>query len=263
MKIFLPILVIGFAIIFSSCQQKNSPAKQISRLNQSDTFYYEFPKRNGKFDSLLHKRQQRFEKEVGLVSLENGFDSIQIRIFYGGSFNGERLVILTNSNKKWSAEISKFIDKINPGFEDSVNADYSKRYSLSRETENKIPKSGWDKFIKIFFKFSILSLPDEESINSFLEESPTDGVGVFIEVATKNAYRAYKLGHPDYFYDKYVEMRTISEILKLVDEEFGLNKLWDYTREEHHEKTADTIRKIKMQEIQLQEIKPEKKKKKK
>ena len=252
---------------FFLLQAGGSPAKQIRELNQSDTFYFELPKREGKFDSSLYQNIQKYTKELSLTSLERGFDSIQIRVSYGGPMTGERLVILTNKENKWSAEISKIITEVNPGFEDSINVDSWEKYSLIRTIDYKTPKSGWDKFIKNLFNLNILSLPDEENIANFKKESPTDGVGVFVEVSTKKAYRGYGYSDPDYYlYElkyEFAELKQISQILKLVDEEFDLEKLWDYTNEEHHENTPDTIRKVKMQEIQLEDVKPEKKKRKK
>jgi hypothetical protein len=58
-------------------------------------------------------------------------------------------------------------------------------------------------------------------------------------------------------------VKNISSILKLIDKEFSLKQLWDYTNEIILPHVPDSIRKVKIQEIQLQEVKPEKKNKKK
>lgn len=45
------------------------------------------------------------ENKLGLQSLENGFDSLQIRIWYGYAFNDtSQLAIFKNSNGNWKGD---------------------------------------------------------------------------------------------------------------------------------------------------------------
>ena len=258
MKNFLPILTICCFII-TSCQQGDTSAKQISQLNNSDIFLHEFPQKRGLFDSSLYNYIVNREKELNLTSLDKGFDSIQIRISYGGSFVGERLVILSNKDNKWTAEVSKIITSVNRGFEDSLNADFWDQYSLTRTIHYKMPKSGWSKFIKKLFNLNILTLPDEANIKDFSRMAATDGSGILVEVATKNIYRAYTYGEMDSYNQNHSEMMNISQILKFVDEELGLDKLWDYTMETPS--VNEPSKPIKFQEMTIQEVAPIKKKK--
>lgn len=267
MKILFLISAIGSSILFNSCKQENHPAKEVAQLNTSDTFYFEFPKRRGVFDSSFYHNNLLFEKALGLQSIEKGFDSIQIRLVYGGAMVGERLVVLINRDNKWRAEISKIITDYNPNFkgdeEDRANADFWDAYSLTRTIEHKTPKSGWDKFIKKLFKHDILTLPD---IQTFADYSPglvTDGVGVTVAIATNNVYRLYTYQDTEFYIEKHPEAESINRILELIDNEFALENMWNYSAKEKDSNSPYTIKKVKMQEVKLQDIKPEKKKKKK
>jgi len=244
----------------------------VAQLNQSDSFVFDFPKRNGVIDSFQFKSKTRFQKHVGIQPLDKGFDSIQIRLWYGGSFTGERLVVLSNSNKGWKAEVSKFSTDYNPNFKgdetERAIADFLEGYFITRTTENKVPKSGWDNLISKLFKLNILTLPDESKVAGINPGAVTDGWGVTVEIATKKVYRYYGYGNPDYFYRKAEEARNINHILVLIDKEFGLKNVGSYIDEMPDDERwetvrADSNRNIKIQELKLQEIKPIKKKKKK
>lgn len=238
----------------------------VAQLNQSDIFIFDFPKRNGVFDSIEFYRKNRFDKQLGLQPLDKGFDSIQIRLWYGGSFTGERLIVLSNSNKSWKAEVSKLTTEYNPNFKgdetERANVDFLEGYLVTRKTEKKVPKSGWDKFIRKLFNLNILTLPDEGKVTGIHPGSVTDGWGVIVEIATKKIYRYYGYNNPDYFYRKVEEARNINHILVLVDEEFELEQVGDYIDELPDEDqwkvvAVDSFNKVKTQKIQLQDIKPE------
>ena len=227
MKKYLFFLGISYLIILISCKEKDRSAQIVAELNPTDTFLFEFPYRKGAFDSALYKQMNYYDSALGLISLEKGFDSIQIRLWYGGSFTGQRIVVLSNQNNNWTAEISSIRDTINPNYRYSFE-NYWEQYLPTRKVEYRKPQSGWNKFISDLLKLNILTLPDQNNIKDFDEFSVTDGDGISIEIALKNVYRFYGYSNPD-MYPQYEETKNIGEILNLIDEEFGLQKLWDYT----------------------------------
>jgi len=254
-------------MISFSCKQINDDAatpneyaaKFIRQLNTSDTFLFVVPKRTRETDSTFFFRGMRsIEKYFGLTPIDKGFDSIHIRIRYGGAMVGDRLVMFSHNGKEWSAEISKITTKEKKEYEDSENVDFQKKYYLTRTIDYKTPKSGWNNFITKLFKLGILSLPNQEDIEGFEEQSANDGVGVSIEVATKNLYRLYGYKDPDSYLDKHWQMRNISEILELIDAEFRLVKMWDYMDETLPDTTPQKPLQIK--EMEIQDVKPLKKK---
>jgi hypothetical protein len=261
-KSFFDLAVI-FLFVLISCKEKDKSAQIVAQLNPTDTFLFEFPNRKGVFDSTLYKQINYYDSSLGFESLEKGFDSIQIRLWYGGSFTGERIVILSNKNNKWASEISKISYSTNPEYKRKSFDNYWEQSIPLRNIEYRTPKSGWNKFISQLLKLNILTLPQENNIKDFQKISTTDGDGVSVEVALKNVYRYYSYSNPD-MYPQYEEMKNVSHILNLIDEEFRLEKLWDYTNQEVPTvvPTVDTT-KVKIQEMTIQEVKPVKKKKRK
>jgi hypothetical protein len=244
MKILLLISLIGYSALFTSCKDENNPARRITELNTADTFLFEFPKRDRIGDSFWYMRKASFEKSLGLQSLEKGFDSIQIRLWYEDFSTGRRLIILSNSNKGWKAEVSTINTDDNPNFKgdeiNRANPDFLEEYIVTRTIESKMPKSGWDKFIKKLFNLNILTLPDEGKVTAIDQGSGTDGWSITVEIATKKVYRYYNYSNPDYFYRQAEEARNINHILVFVDEEFGLEPFGEYI----DKKPAEVQRKI-------------------
>jgi len=255
------LVIISF--LFLSCNQKDDSAepneyaaKFITELNTSDTFRYEFPKnRDGLFDSSLYKHHLFDIAALNLKSLEKGFDSIQIRIFYGGSFVGHRLVIFKCINDTWGGEISEITYDNNPAF-DEESKDYYKQFLPNRTIEYKKPKSGWNKFVQKLFSYNLLTIPDELSIDGFTNDSSSDRNGILIEIATKNVYRAYTSQEMDIINKVFPEIQNVSRILKLIDDEFSLKYLWDYTNDIPPDTTTSPP--IKTNELKLKDIESEK-----
>ncbi len=269
MKSLLLILVLFLPVIFISCKQDKSAAKQIEELNKSDTFLIDNQKpkyiiSGSEQDSLHIIRFNYYEKSLGLRSLKNGFDSIQLRIDYGCVMDETRIVSLINNNNQWKAEISYLRVSLNPNFNQESNRNYWEKYDYWRLVEYKDPISGWEKFIEKLFGLDVLKLSTYDRLPGIDTNyyAPTDGCGVGIEIATKNVYRRYNYDNPDDYADKYNEARRIISILKLLNYEFGIKDWPDHI--ERPERENDTIdRPIKIQEIELQEVLPEKKKPKK
>lgn len=261
MKTLFSITVI---IFFLSCHNRNNPLQTLTRLNTSDTFHYDFPKVNRELDSLRYNQKRFLERGLGLESLEKGFDSIQIRIQYGGPMIGDRLVILSNKDNKWNAEISKLGSRPNPDYKGEAMTNYWEGFIPTRTIEIKTPKSGWEQFISELFKLKILSIEDESKIEGYKFGVVNDGCGVIIEIATKNVYRWYEMEQPDYFYYDLWQAKNLSRILRLVDEEFQLEPLWSYIPDKDAYKISDTTNTAHpiIREVELQDIKPDSAKRK-
>lgn len=260
MRISIYLLSISLSLI--SCHSDINPAEQVRQLNLSDTFRFDFRKKNGQLDSALYRERLRFDSLLELSNLFDGFDSVQIRLHYGGAMTGERLVKLYCTGGKWQAEVSKLRIEFNKGYEDSVNVRFEKRFHYEKTTTFCNPVSGWDKFIRDIFSLGVLTLPEQEDIHEINPGAYADGVGVSVEVATKNVYRLYGYGEPyQDMYKKYWQEKNMAGILKLVDKEFGQPQLWDYTHDMQHE-YKETMP-VKTSEIPLDDIQPAKKKRSK
>ena len=95
-------------ILLISCKGKDDSTtpnpyatKILAQLNPADTFLYEIPEHKTSWDSIYSQIQKRNLKYLKLESLEKGFDSVQIRIWYDCINMPHFLVILKNFNGKW------------------------------------------------------------------------------------------------------------------------------------------------------------------
>jgi len=220
----IALFVVG-CLVFNACNLADSNAEKVRQLNPSAKFIKDIPKER------ITESLRTSEKDFGLDSLDNGFDSIQIRIWYGCALLGERLVMLTHSHGKWEAKIS-----------DSTYYD-----SIPRVLRVVEPCSSWEKFIKSLFDLEILSLP---AIDEFGTETFADGCGAAIEIATKKVYRVYVYSQPDFYEKKHWQAKNMISILRLINTEFGIKNWWPSEDKIKKEKPYPLI----IRDIELEEI---------
>lgn len=163
-----------------------------------------------------YNNKSKVEEKIGIYTLENGFDSIQIRIWYGYAFNDSaQLVILKNSKSIWSGEFLSLVYNLN----DKDN--FLK--SISKSSVIKEPLKGWDSLITLLNKYQITTLPDDSKINGYPDM--TDGDGVVVEIATKKSYRIYSYKQPSMVKDKISEANQMEKILRVIENEFSFPRL--------------------------------------
>ncbi|MFN8297523.1 MAG: hypothetical protein U0T75_00360 [Chitinophagales bacterium] len=163
---------------------------------------------------LFYSLAQQKAKQLKLDSLQNGFDSLQIRIWYDYSLIGLRqLVIIKRAQKAWTATCYML----------EVEWDSDMRTEeIKKQTRILLsPKSGWDDFLKQLFGLQTVTLPNMNDIPG-LVDGWTDGTTYSVEVATMQQYRFYYYHLPVKFQDKFWQARDMVEILKLVKSELGI-----------------------------------------
>lgn len=150
--------------------------------------------------------------------IENGFDSLCIRLWYGYSFDSRiQCLTITKTGFKWEAEynlLTTFLDD-----KDSI-------LSIEKSTEKKFPKSGWHTFIKKLLDQNVTTLPDDWLIPGSAS-TPTHGDVVSVEIATRNNYRYYSYYSPGW-YRGVKEAQAMQEILRLVEYEFSFKKIREF-----------------------------------
>ena len=241
-------------LISYSCKENDSAkpnlyaAEILSQLNVADTFLFDFMQKDGTLDtsSLEYLRWQ--EKWLDLPSLHKGFDSIQIRIWYGCFLTGDRLVALIHNGQRWKSEISELI--FHGGGEQGPS-----RYpdSVTRVTHFKNPESGWISFIDSLFTLKILTLPNDYDIPGFIPNYPMDGCGIAFEISTRNAYRCYSYANPD-LYDHW-QVKNVLRIINLLSSEFNITE-WPErspTKEDEEKRKSKSDSIITIRELTLPE----------
>lgn len=214
-KMYRSILITTFncffciAIISCDANTQNSESSK----SGSDTVIKDIPKF---FDSDHFKKiKNDILSKAGLPDIENGFDSLQIRIWLGYVFkNQEQVLVLKKQDDGWSGE---FID---------LFFNYSGKHkldSINKQVKDVRPISGWNEFITKLYQLDFLTLPDDSKISNY--SSDADGDGVTVEIATKDKYRIYSYQSPGIREDSIPEAKKIENILQLIEDELGVKRL--------------------------------------
>lgn len=255
MKVYPLIIVLIFSCLLLSCKNDDDSAKPneyaakiLAKLNPTDTFLFDLPSTNNFIDSVYLAHLPLQEKWLNLQSLQKGFDSIEIRVWYGCYIGcGHRLVRLVHNRKKWQAEISNLIH-----YGGGKEGSGPWMDSMSRNIEYKTPKSGWLRFIDSLFDLKILTLSNDYEIPNFKQNEATDGSWINIEISTKRTYRFYEYEDPQWVsYDAW-QVKNMLRIIKLLSTEFNISEWPEIKlRDPEKEIKKNTTEKITIRELKL------------
>ncbi len=211
MKMFnycLTLIVFSFAACNGRTNSVDQPAIFI---DTTKPFKKEIPTYPDGSQDIFYKLAKTKQKQLGLDSLESGFDNLQIRIWYDFSLVRERrLIVITNRGTNWKATIYNL----------QVDWDGHTETIISKTVKQVTPKSSWQIFLQKLMNFQVLTLPDQNDIPSY--EGGNDGNTYNVEVATKNQYRFYGYWEPQMYQDKYWQAKNMADILNLIKREFDV-----------------------------------------
>jgi hypothetical protein len=195
-------LIINIILAFnSSCQQIKTTNNDTSNIKK------DIPK--NKRTTKFHSIKEQIEHKIGINSMEDGFDEMEIRIWFANSSLREQLIDLQKINTTWHANIYTLVYNY-----DSNNA----LVSINKSIKQIKPKSGWNYFIDSLTKLKLLILPDMSAIKGY--QLGFDGRSVTVEVATPNLYRIYSYWEPGEK-SEFWQARNIEFISKFLEKEFG------------------------------------------
>lgn len=202
-KAVLQILIIGlFSCTGRTANHNSEFTREISRYDNGDV-------------DLLYKLTQDKARQLKLDAIENGYDSIKIRVWYNYSLiNNRKLLVLSNRNGVWSGTLYKMTVNWDP----QIN----KETIETIEKGQVVPRTGWANFINKLYELQILTLPDMDDIQN-LRDNWLDGVDYNVEIATKNQYRFYEYHMPDKFQDEFWQAKNMMGILNLIQDEFEVD----------------------------------------
>jgi hypothetical protein len=210
MKLFNYILTI--IVVFAACNgQAISVNQPATFVDTTKPFKKEIPTYPGGGVDIFYKLAKVKQKQLGIDSLENGFDNLQIRVWYDFALVKERkLVVITNKATNWTATVYNL----------RVDWDGQTETILSKTIKKVTPKSGWANFSKKLLDLKVLTLPNQDDIPKY--GGGEDGRTYNVEVATKNQYRFYGYWEPQDYQDKFWQAKNMADILKLFEEELGV-----------------------------------------
>ena len=206
MKIYHCLLTITL-FLFASCKgQTNNANSPVTFIDTNKTFKKELPSAD-----IFYNLAKAKQKQLGLDSLENGYENLQIRVWYDFALVRERrLVVLTNKDTNWTATVYYL----------QVNWDGQTETILSKKIKQVIPKSGWTYFSKKLLDLKILTLPNQNEVPGY--GGGFDGRTYNVEIATKNQYRFYGYWEPQEYKDKFWQAKNMADILALFQTELGV-----------------------------------------
>jgi hypothetical protein len=203
------IIMLLFVLVLASCkgqvksnQQANKKMRQPVlndiRTDTADTW-----------NSFHNVRQ--LSKQLKLEPVEEGFDSLQIRVWFDYSLAKKKhLIIIERQNNKWNGRLYE----MNVGYVDTLNYNIIKQYN-EKDIE---PVSGWQKFISDLYQLKIQQLSDTG-------KSGTDGTTYCVEILTPDTYTYYNFWEPEYTKDNNWQSANMVNIIALLEREFKFNSL--------------------------------------
>ena len=160
--------------------------------------------------SSFHNVRQ-LSKQLNLKSPEEGFDSLQIRIWFDYSLAKKKhLIIIEQQNNKWNGRLYE----MNVDYVDTLNYDIVQHY----DKKNVRPASGWPQFIKDLYQLKFQELSDTSG-------GGTDGITYCVELLTPGTYTYYNFYEPENNKDNNWKSANMVKIIALLEREFKFNSL--------------------------------------
>ncbi len=207
-------LILSISILFfASCKAQTISSKSPSAFSDTTTkpFKKEIPTYDNGRPDIFYNLAKAKQKQLDLDTLENGFNNLEIRVWYDFSLVRDRkLVVIINKGTNWTATIYNLI----------VNWDGQTETIISKNIKQVTPKSGWTNFSKRLMDLKILTLPNQLEIPGY--GGGMDGRMYNVEIATKNQYRFYGYWEPQEYKDKFWQAKNMDDILTLFKTELGV-----------------------------------------
>ncbi len=207
------ILAIGILFINNSCTYSEKPA--LTKEPDKQEIIKIIPKNKNGASYYPYKMVQKDAKRIGLISLDKGYDSLFIRLWYVYRATMQ-VTDLKKSDGKWSA-----------GFHTMKFGVIEDRLDVIETNSTYIsPKSDWNIFMNKLFSLNLLELPDDSELPDY-KSLVNDAAFVIVEVATKERYKIYSYGEiSDHL--EFPQVVKMENIMKLIEEEFGIKRTEDF-----------------------------------
>lgn len=156
--------------------------------------------------------------------IDNGFDSLQIRIWVGSAFSYSKVAVFKCAAGSWTSSLITFIPHYFNEGHFKENRDSVSYFETNSVTPAKA--INWQGFTEKLYDCDIMDLPDQQYLKGY--EHSTDGVTYTVEIATQKKFRIYSYHDPE-VNSNITEARKMNEILKLVKKYTGYHLL-DYPK---------------------------------
>lgn len=213
---FFLLYFFSIGVIFGCNLRKKSEKSLNVKENKIDTNIFKkdnFINKYGKYEANYLFVKNDVER-TKLNVLENGYDSITVRLWYVYFEPRTQVVEIRKDSKGWIAEFLTIKRQL------TYNRDTIVK--IIEDTIVKNPKSGWQKFTDKLFALNITNLGSSSDIIDY--DAPSDGEYVNIEIATKEVYHLYNYPSPKSNLN-IKEAKLLEDIMQLIEDEFGVKRI--------------------------------------
>jgi hypothetical protein len=214
-QFFIVIFELFYFFLFScNTKSKRLDSQNGQNLKTSANIICEIPiDKKGRY-SIDYREDKIIASLLNLDSLEIGYDSLQIRIWFDYSLAIKKhLVVIKNNLSKWSSELYTY----------TYN---SKGKSVEiKKTEPLTQVTDLQRLKEQLFALQIMNLPNAETIPDL--EGGLDGTTYNIEIATKKSYRYYSYWSPETTQNEHWQSNNMVKIIELLEHEFNFKRSQD------------------------------------
>ncbi len=204
-----------FTLFIISCGQKDSSKQSEMQILDVhlDTIERYIPDWYSK-DTRIQDRAQKAHDMLGLKSLYEGFDSLQIRIWIECWLDYSNIISISKSKGKWKAIFHYFKFRLDES--GGLN-------SVRHWKDQKTPKSGWKIFIDTLLRTNIMELLDYSEFKPYGFYG-TDMEGVGVEISSAKIYRLYEYPELPSHLNIKEGPAKLEEALALIEREFKFKR---------------------------------------
>jgi hypothetical protein len=200
-----------------SCESNNSAERISTKPEQAtDSVIKEIPKDEKGRYIFLFQECQDIATKMKLESLENGFDSLRIRLwFFAGMNSNTEVLDFRVAAGKTIGEILTWSDKYRT---------QENKHLIDTSRRTAIPISGWSKYIYDISNLGIQTLPDVSSIPE-LANGGGDRYLICVEIAKNKYYRFYHYYDPESNPNGISQVTNFERIVKLTEDQFDFKRV--------------------------------------
>lgn len=215
-------ITLSWLLLVACRQAEPIPAGPWDDTSNTRAFKEDIPvTKAGRYKGLpdLNYHWTRFDiRELGLDTLECGYNGFQLRVWLGEELSAiKSVVIISKTNQQWRALLITYRDSSyeGPMLEDGSIPINHTRTILEKKCKN--PVSGWGTFIRKMLELQIPYLPNGEDVGV---GCGTDGTDYKFEIATRTSFRFYNYCDAEEYINKCWQAKNVLAFATLLEKEF-------------------------------------------
>jgi hypothetical protein len=182
--------------------------------------------KNNRANRLLFVKRQRITDELNIKSIEEGVDTLEIRLWaMAGTAKGGEVYIIRKSRSDWNCYHYWFIERLAvPDIPEKQSYSLEELSAAGLDTfwiKKETPRSGWDRFISKLNATEFYNLESFNVVSTAVKENITS-YSFMIEYAMKKKYRLFMYNCSD-IYQGCQQCQQMTGIFGVFDNEFDFS----------------------------------------